>query len=764
VQRQHLKRRRLRSAAFCLALAGGCLLTGGRAFAAEPPRIVSSSVTDVTANSLNLRASINPEGSPTTYRFQYIGEAAFEANLEAGAEGFAGAVDVPSAAGAPLGAGTTPLAVVQHVQGLMPLTAYRFRAIASNALGPPAIGPERVFATEAATNVFALPDQRAWEAVSRSWEGAAAIAPPGALFGGGYFQAASQGGAITYSVLVPPPDSTGSAPATQLLGRRDATAWSTTSLSPPTVSGAYGDHPDGVPYRAFSEDLSQAILFGGLACRGGSSPCLPTPVLPGSGAPPGFMAYYRQDLSPGTFTSLLGPSQLENSAVGPEHFQASLVGASADRSHVVLSSCAALSPEATEVPDGEGGCDPDDPNLYEWGPGGLAFVNRPPGGEPPAFARLAAQLGAVSDDGRRVYWIDTASGQLNLHEAGAPTRPVADGEGPGVAFQAASSDGGVAYFTRAGGLYRFDADADTSGKIATGIDGVLGASSDGSTVYFQTPGALKSWQNGATAVVASGAAAEESDYVDVGGTARVSRDGAHLAFLSSKELSPYDNAGRTELYLYGPPPGGGSPRLLCVSCIPTGEDPSGDASIPGLQRNGSVARYLPRVLSASGERIFFDTSDALDLHDTSGAVDVYEWEAQGSGDCNRAPGCLALISSGRDKGGARFLDASTEGDDVFFLTEASLVPSDPGANDVYDARVGGGIAEPASAIPCNGDACQPLPSAPEDPSPTTLIPHGGNPAAHYFEARKRRRRHHRHRRHGRGHRHHSHAARHGGGR
>ena len=46
-------------------------------------------------------------------------------------------------------------------------------------------------------------------------------------------------------------------------------------------------------------------------------------------------------------------------------------------------------------------------------------------------------------------------------------------------------------------------------------------------------------------------------------------------------------------------------------------------------------------------------------------------------------------------------------------------PPIPAAIDVYDARVGGGFPLPPSAVPCFGDACQPLPPEPDDPTPGT---------------------------------------------
>ena len=54
-------------------------------------------------------------------------------------------------------------------------------------------------------------------------------------------------------------------------------------------------------------------------------------------------------------------------------------------------------------------------------------------------------------------------------------------------------------------------------------------------------------------------------------------------------------------------------------------------------------------------------------------------------------GCIDLISSGQSTHDSEFLEASPNGNDVFFTTLQSLVPADFGLVDVYDARVDGGF-------------------------------------------------------------------------
>jgi hypothetical protein len=498
-----------------------------------------------------------------------------------------------------------------------------------------------------------------------------------------------------------------------------------------------------VPYQLFSSDLSRGLLSNGQRCRGSEGECpVVNPPLPATGAPSGYRDYYLRTNSTAGFQTLLHPAELASTALDASQFDLQFAAATPDLSHVVLSSCAALTTNATEVL-AAGGCDSDKQNLYRWSGSGLTLLNLRPGdlqGTP--GASVAAQSGAISADGSRVYW--TGEGSIYLRE-GTQTKLL--GESTGGSFQIASTDGRFAFFiTAAGHLDRYDATGPGSSTDLTpggGVLGVLGASEDGSHVYYLTTSGLFLWNNGATVKVADAAAA--SDYPPVTGTARVSPDGSHLAFISMAELTGYENNGVTEVFLYGSPFGGGAPTLTCVSCNPTGERPQGASSIPGAIANGkgedATRSYKPRALSNDGSRLFFNSSDVLAVGDSNQRPDVYEWEATGAGDCHREGGCVALISSGRSSEPSTFIDASTDGSDVFFLTEASLVFGDPGSFDLYDSRAGGGFAVPPIPIPCIGDACQSLPEAPEDPTPGTLVPNSGNPPLQFNQQPTRKKKH-----------------------
>lgn len=207
-------------------------------------------------------------------------------------------------------------------------------------------------------------------------------------------------------------------------------------------------------------------------------------------------------------------------------------------------------------------------------------------------------------------------------------------------------------------------------------------------------------------------------------TARVSGNGEWFAFMSDRSLTGFDNtdtrtgAPDQEVFLYRRSSGG----LTCVSCAPSGARPTGtfgNGEPPGLLVDrprlwrgqslaGSVpgwtraqlgrAYYQSRYLSDDG-RLFFNSAVGLVSGDSNGRMDVYEFEPSGIGGCGRASGCIGLVSSGESGEESAFLDASSSGNDVFFMTDAKLAASDTDtALDVYDAHVC------SSSAPCHSGA------------------------------------------------------------
>jgi hypothetical protein len=192
--------------------------------------------------------------------------------------------------------------------------------------------------------------------------------------------------------------------------------------------------------------------------------------------------------------------------------------------------------------------------------------------------------------------------------------------------------------------------------------------------------------------------------------ARTSKDGRYLAFFSTARLTSFANEGRKELYRYD----AATHSTECVSCSPDASPSNGAVSFGRQLNDGNLSTFVwnhvPTNLSDRGQ-VFFQTTRGLVPQDANGKTDVYEYE----------DGRLSLISSGEGPGDSYFLDASPSGSDVFFTTSDQLVGWDKDENlDAYDARVDGGFPEPPlSSPPCEGDACQPAPNPPNDPTPAS---------------------------------------------
>lgn len=383
---------------------------------------------------------------------------------------------------------------------------------------------------------------------------------------------------------------------------------------------------------------------------------------------------------------------------------------------------------------------------------------------------------AVSADGSRVFF--EAEGGLYLREDGSRSVRVDASQGPGSdgggRFMVASADGSRVFFSDenqltsdstatvgAPDLYEYDVgsgqltDLTTNGGEAAAVLGVSGASEDGSYVYFVARAVLDTAPNsngdsalagapnlylahgGAMTFVATlDQATDECDWtssarcgggLDPSGlTARVSANGAFAGFNSTGSLTGYDNTdARTgepdlEIFLYD----AGSDRLGCASCNPLGSRPTAGAAIhwpanPGKNANWDNA-YPQRNVSDNGQ-VFFETADALLSGDGNGRRDVYEYE----------DGALSLLSSGTAEESSHFLDATPDGSDVLFSTAQRLLPRDgDSVYDYYDARVGGGFAEPRAPAPtCGAGSCRGGGSA-EAPAPapgTASFSGPGNP-------------------------------------
>jgi hypothetical protein len=325
-------------------------------------------------------------------------------------------------------------------------------------------------------------------------------------------------------------------------------------------------------------------------------------------------------------------------------------------------------------------------------------------------------------------------------------------------FWAASENGSIVYFTSKAALtkeshtgpeqgenpgndlYRYDVDTrtltdltvDPADPDGASVLGVVGASTDGSYVYFVATGELTSanergvepmiglpnlyvWHETAEgarqlkfiATLQAPDSEEEvpNDAADwtsrpTQSQAYVTPDGRHLAFMSVEPLTGYGNRDRFtggadhEVFEYSAETG----QLVCASCDSDDASPLGSAFIGArLNEPMSTPFHQPRSLSDDGSRLFFSSPDPLAPGSVDGGVKVFEYEE----------GAVQLISGVEDGGEAVFLDASASGNDVFFATTEQLAPTDVDElADVYDARVDGGLPAPESSTQCQGSSCQ----------------------------------------------------------
>lgn len=742
------------------------------------PVVESESVSSVTATTATLRAQIDPKGPRTSYVFQYLTEAEYEAN-EAG-ERFAGAKEAPPG-GTVLGDGQEALSAAIAVIGLSSDTAYRFRAIATSHCEPEdeeavcvGVGADaslRTFPAEAPE----LPDHRAYELVSPVEKHGGETFPldpdrascggeeckPGALAQEFPRQSAPDGEAVVYEGQ-PFSTTEGANVYNEYISKRTPGGWETTTLAPRLM----GSNLQG--YKAFKADLSEGILYQ-------ETPSL-TPEAPRE-VP---NLYGQPTASPATLTPFLEFS--------PPHrggeLRLAYAGASTDFSRRFFAANDALTGATPFAPAAvDGGAEKK--NLYEEVNGGLRLVNVLPGN---ATSAVGAHFGtpaihvenydnsisdlshAISDDGSHAFFSDEA-GQVYVRVNGETTIEVPDS----AKFLTASADGSQVLL-QDGHIYDLETEATTDlTEGQGGFQGILGQSEDLSHVYFVDTAALTgeeeneygakaqagqynlyAWRVGSLSYLATLTIADNTNPAGQPGgdwhfspterTAQASPDGRWLAFVSVAPLSGYDSEGKAEVFLYDAASG----KLSCPSCNPSNARPLGASSVPLVpQLSGEDPQLPARYLLDSG-RLYFDSRDSLSPFDTNdGVEDVYQYEPDGIGGCGRE-GCVKLISAGHEPIDSNFLATDATGKNVFFTTRDRLVLKDRDELfDVYDAREGGGIASETETArgECQGETCQQAASPPSDPTPASSSFEGAGNVNEKKAAKKHHKKRHAHRRH-----------------
>jgi DNA-binding beta-propeller fold protein YncE len=410
------------------------------------PTIDLLAAENLTATSARFEARIDPDGADTHYYFQY---------------GTADCVTTPSSCtdtvappGADIGAGFSAETVSAEVLDLQASTTYHYRVVAVNAHGE-AEGAESLGTiTTLPTSSGVLLDGRAWEMVSPAEKDGSGIEP--LRLDGGLIQASEDGDAITYVAngpVVPEPEGNRGPYPTQILSTRGLTAWSTQQIVTPHTKGEGFELREDAEYRAFSPDLSVALVQPDV---GVGEPLEQPPLAPGASE----KTMYLRDNPTGEYEPVVTPASDTAEPRTPFGEKLEFVSASPDLSHVVFESHVALTANSA-------------PGLYEWSSGqALQPVSVLPDGVPASEPKLGAESsnvrGAVSEDGTRVIWsgesqiegheqaqetvnhlymTDTATGgTIQLDAAVSPIAEPGEEESE-VAFQGASANGGRVFFT-----------------------------------------------------------------------------------------------------------------------------------------------------------------------------------------------------------------------------------------------------------------------------------------------------------------------------
>lgn len=718
-----------------------------REFKTTGPGIEGESTVDIASTSATLSAQIDPNGTPTFYYFQYGTSSGYGVDAPALSEAAPHGVLVGATAGYQT--------ISVHLQGLEPEATYHYRVVAVSEPTPGEYetfaGSDLTFSTQAAGGESALPDGRAWEMVTPPYKQGSGLIADGNEQGAD-IQSAEDGSAITYAATSPfveNPAGSRSLEVTQVFSSRITPgSWQTNDISTAHDEGATAIAVgSSAEYKLFSSDLAL-----GLVVPEGHTALPPLPA--GSEK----TIYLRK--ASGAYEALVTAANVPPGTKfgGTEEIGAgfSFVTATPDFSHVVLSAPFPL----TSTPGDIGG-------LYVWSEGKLQLASVLPDGTPTQGSlgdRDNVVRNAISSDGSRLVWEE---GPLYMRDmtrketiqVDAPQGvPQPSGNG-GSRFITASSDDSRIFFTSperltsdatvseaSPDLYEFELTSATNqplaGKLSdlsvdgnrgesADVQGVIGASEDGTSVYFVAHGVLgdggehgaeaggenlylasydetaKDWSPPVFIATLSpadahswGVSLENLDLNQM--TARVSPNGQYLAFMSERSLTGYDNrdassgARDEEVFLYNAPAG----RLACVSCNPTGARPQGlfegskyeenlvdyaknwqerwiAGNIPGWDSTDlSHSLYQPRYLSNSG-RLFFNSSDALVPGDVNGKEDVYEYEPNGVGSCQGTThGQNAGVVFSESAGGCiGLISSGTSGEESAFL-DASANGSD----------------------------------------------------------------------------------------
>jgi hypothetical protein len=687
----------------------------GHAFAYEPfnrcpPVVESTSVAEVAETGAELRATVNPCNEPTSYVVQYTTKKSYEEIGFTGAS-IAGEGQIPAEG--------SEVKVTAPAIGLDPGTTYVFQIVAANELGSDegkgefttylATPPPKPCSNDPLRTWLSslLPDCRAYELVTPA--NTNARSPEGVGHLGVYFpalQASPAGDKVSFTIeggLIPGSEGTGSFGGDPYLSTRTEDGW-TTALAGPTGSESVSVLPG-------STSPDQGFSLWDTGGSGGSAEIEENVT-----------SYIRY---PDGHSALVGRGSL---GVDPRA-EGKLI--SENGSHTIFVSGSSFGTGAVQLeedapPDGT-------TTIYDRTADEVTHVvSLLPGDVTPSAGQNAEYTGA-SLDGRGVAF--SIGKKLYLRFDNTETYEI----GEHLTFAGVAEGGGRIFYLEGGDLFAFDANTEETIRFTESGDVTpVNVAAEGTAAYFVSRSVLTGEEanpNGAKAQAGKenlylsregaisfvGTVTEEDmmggetlvglgrwtpDAVKEGKVgadpSRTTPDGDVLLFESRAALDGYDPKGHTEVYRYD----SGTPELTCLSCNPTQAPATGNASLESVslfktepEPFGLQARV--NNLPSDGQRAFFQSTEALVLGDTDSLQDVYEWEANGIGSCERPEGCIYLISAGHSNRIDYLYAVSESGDDVFFRSADLLVPADRDQTpSIYDARVNGGFPEP------EGDSCQ----------------------------------------------------------
>lgn len=552
----------------------------------------------------------------------------------------------------------------------------------------------------------ALPDCRAYELVSPDSNHSVVDQSSGGVI-------TDAGNTMAYSMLDAPEHAeSGEAIFQWIVARRDPlTGWRGASMSPPLVgsnTSFQSFHTIGV-----SKDLSMSVV---------------STSQPLDGQPREARGYKDYIGHPGGAYRALTPIPDGGGALYD-----TVLGGTADFSHVYFAPNVAQLP-SDPTPGG---------NVYSWSeekglrligilpdktpaPGGANFVGASADGAEVVF-RAEGKLYLRTDESQTVEvsasqrTVDpdpnpppeaqpvgiTPDGSTVLFTSRAElTNDANTGESSGVATDAGRDL--YSYDTATGKLTDLTVDTNPA-DAATGADiqnepfnaqlPLVKASADRSHVYFLANGKLAPGAtSGRTSLYDSHDGQIDLVVQTEAMPTYITPDGRYSLLGSTESLTGYDNSdpvtGQPHLEYFEATLGAG---LVCVTCRPDGTRPAADSAVP----EGGFGETTP--VSDDGQRVFFETTDAVMPQASNGLMHVFEYEN----------GNLSAISPLNIGSNAELLVVSHSGDDAFFKVYEDLLSNpNSGPTAVIDARVDGGFPLP-SHNECFLGACRgPLSSAP----------------------------------------------------